>query len=94
MESKTPNWAYAMLGLTIIFFPLALLWLLVKEKVVRGYVEINVQSSPMSYLTQVPVRSLDDINEIHERVYRAQQLAAAAEISPSQFATGWGGGNA
>jgi hypothetical protein len=81
-ESKIPTWAIV---LTIVFTLLCLvglLFLLVKETTVTGYAEVSVRSGNLVHMTQLPVRSQNDINNYRQLVSQAQTLAAQAVGRP------------
>jgi hypothetical protein len=81
-ENKIPTWAIV---LTIVFTLLCLvglLFLLVKETTVTGYVEVSVRSGNLVHMTQLPVRNQHDINNYRQLVSQAQTLAAQAAGRP------------
>jgi hypothetical protein len=81
-ENKIPTWAIV---LTIVFTLLCLvglLFLLVKETTVTGYVEVSVRSGNLVHMTQMPVRNQFDINNYRQLVSQAQTLAAQAAGRP------------
>jgi hypothetical protein len=73
--------------LTVIFFLvcfLGLLFLLIHEQVITGYVEVSVRTGNIYHVVQIPVSGEGDANrlrqvaEVREKVSRAQAMAAHA----------------
>ena len=77
-ESKIPGWAIVLAVLGALFFLLGLLFLLVKETVTTGSVQVMVHNDGLSHATQVFVRSPYEVAEIQQRANYARQLIAAA----------------
>lgn len=77
-ETKIPTWAIVFAILTFVLCLLGLLFLLVKETVTTGYVEVQVRSGNLFHLTQIPVSSPLHVQEIRARVGQAQSMAAQA----------------
>jgi hypothetical protein len=78
-ERKIPTWAIVLAVIFALLCLLGLLFLLVKENRTTGYVEVSVMSGTLSHVTQIPVRSEQEIAQIRQRVHQAQTLAAAAQ---------------
>jgi hypothetical protein len=78
VETKIPTWAIVMAILFALLCLLGLLFLLVKENVVRGYVEVSVHSGNVVHMTQLPVQTGTDVAFYRQQVAQAQSLAASA----------------
>jgi hypothetical protein len=79
-ERKTPGWAIVVAILLAIFTALiGLLFLLVKETVTVGSVQVTVHNDGLSHATQVFVRSPYEVGEIQQRANYARQLIAVAQ---------------
>jgi hypothetical protein len=78
-QSKIPTWALVVAIVGAIFTCLlSLLFLLAKEHVTTGYVQVSVRSGDITHTTQVPVTSLDAVTNVRASVAHAQALAAQA----------------
>lgn len=77
-ERKRPAWAIILCILTVLFFLIGLLFLLVKKTVTTGHVEVSVRSEGLFYATQIPVSSAGQVARVRDLVNQAQTLAAAA----------------
>lgn len=77
-ESKTPTWAVvvAIIGFWLCLIPL--FFLLVKEQVTTGYVEVSVRTAGTYHKTQIPISHQDQVAQIRQMVSQAQSLAAQA----------------
>ncbi|HEX2185688.1 MAG TPA: hypothetical protein VHN78_09310, partial [Chloroflexota bacterium] len=53
-----PTWAIVLAVVFFVFCLLGLLFLLVKERRVSGYVQVSVQGPGLFYATQIPVGNL------------------------------------
>lgn len=71
-----PTWAIVMAVLFALACLLGLLFLLVKETRITGYVEVSVRSGDLFHMTQLPVHSADDVARHRHMVSYAQGLAA------------------
>lgn len=74
---KIPTWAIvlAIVG----FFCLtifSLLFLLAKETIYRGHVQVTVSNGAQQYVTYVPVQSYAQVQYVHQQVNYARSLAA------------------
>ncbi len=78
MEPYTPTWAIvlAVVGLFVVFV-LSLLFLLVKEQRVAGYLDVTVRSGSFTGMTRIPAGS-HEAAQLHQKVAYAHQLAEAA----------------
>ena len=73
-----PTWAIVMAIVFSFFFLLGLLFLLVKETRITGYVEVSVRSGQLWHMTQLPARSANDVPTYRWLVGQAQSMATAA----------------
>jgi hypothetical protein len=76
-EQKTPTWAIvvAVLGFCVLPF-FCLLFLLVKETVHKGTVQISVTNGPRQYVARLPVTEQSQVTYLHQQVNYARSLAA------------------
>lgn len=77
-QRRIPTWAIVLAVLFALFFLIGLLFLLVREEVTRGYVQVSVRSGDLNHMTQLPVTSPQDVARIRGLVAHAQALAAQA----------------
>ena len=77
-ERKTPGWAIVVAIVLAFFALLGLLFLLVKENVTVGSVQVTVHNDGLAHATQVFVRSSYEVAEIQQRANYARQLIASA----------------
>jgi len=77
-ESKIPTWAIVMAIVFAIFCLLGLFFLLVKERVTTGYVDVGVRSGDLYHRTQIPVSNEYQVSQTRALVAQAQSLAAQA----------------
>ena len=78
VESKIPAWAIVLAIIFAFLCLVGLLFLLVKEKTVSGYVEVSVRSGSIFHKTQIPVFDEVQVRQIRQLVNQAQVLAAQA----------------
>jgi hypothetical protein len=76
-EQKIPTWAIVLAIVFALACLLGLLFLLVKEEVTTGYVQVQVKSGNLQHATQVPVSSTVAVAQIRQQVSQAQSMAAA-----------------
>jgi hypothetical protein len=76
--TKIPTWAIVMAVLFALVCLLGLLFLLAKETVTTGYVEVTLHSESLVHMTQVPVTGPNDVAWYRQQVAHAQSLAAQA----------------
>ncbi len=76
--SRIPAWAIVMAIIFALLCLLGLLFLLVKEQYTTGYVEVSVQSRNLFHVSQIPVSSAYQVDQIRQQVSQAQTLTAAA----------------
>jgi hypothetical protein len=76
-EQKTPTWAIilAVLGFCVLPF-FCLLFLLVKETVYRGTVQVTVTNGPRQYVARLPVTDQAQVAHLHQQANYARSLAA------------------
>jgi hypothetical protein len=77
-EKKIPTYAIVLAIVFALLCLIGLLFLLIKEERVTGYVEVTVMSGDLQYMTQIPVSSQAQIARVRQDVAQAQSLAAAA----------------
>lgn len=77
-ESKIPSYAIVLAIVFALACLLGLLFLLIKETVTRGYVEVRVTTPTLSHVTQVPVASAADVAHVRSLVAWAQSLSQHA----------------
>ncbi|GIE81546.1 hypothetical protein Aph02nite_74960 [Actinoplanes philippinensis] len=76
-QRRTPTWARIVAFGGICFTAgLSLFLLLFKEAVAQGTVSVTVTSGQHQYVSRVPVRHEDDVNEINQQVNYIRSLAA------------------
>jgi hypothetical protein len=75
-EQKTPTWAIV---LTIVGFfcltLLSLLFLLAKETVYRGVVQVRVSNGPYVYVSRIPVTNQALVQQIYQQVNYVRSLS-------------------
>lgn len=74
-EDKIPTWAIVLAVLFFILCFLGLLFLLVKEKRISGYVEVRVQSGNFWHVTQIPVSAEGHVDYLLGQVSQIQAFA-------------------
>lgn len=76
-EQRTPRWAVvaAIVGFCVLTV-LSLLFLLVKETVHRGMVQVTVGNGRWQYVARIPVTNQYEVQQINERVNYVRSLAA------------------
>jgi hypothetical protein len=76
-EQKTPTWAIvaAVLGFCVLAF-FSLLFLLVKQTVYRGTVQVTVTNGQRQYVARIPVTTQEQVQQIHHQVNYVRSLAA------------------
>ncbi|GAB3986726.1 hypothetical protein GCM10027615_79610 [Plantactinospora veratri] len=76
-EQKTPTWAIvvAVVGFCVLTV-FSLLFLLVKETVHRGTVQVTVTNGLRQYVARIPVTDQFQVQQIHQQVNYARSLAA------------------
>ncbi len=77
-DTRIPGWAIALAIIFAFACLLGLLFLLVKERTMSGYVEVQVQSGSLIHVTQIPASDPRQIAYVRQLVAYAQSMAAAA----------------
>ena len=77
-ERKIPTWAIVLAIVFALACLLGLLFLLVKEDVTVGYVQVSVRAGDITHTTHVPVTSRLDVARVGSLVQQAQGLTAQA----------------
>ena len=62
----------------ILFCLLGLLFLLIKERTISGYIQVTVQGNGFHHSTLIPATSPDSVVSVNQMVNYARSLAAAA----------------
>ncbi|MDH6181130.1 hypothetical protein M2152_001312 [Microbacteriaceae bacterium SG_E_30_P1] len=78
-ETRTPTWAIVLAILGAFFFLLGLFFLLVKETVTSGFVQVTVIGERLTHTVAIPVTHHAAVVDVYNRVNYARQLVAAAE---------------
>jgi hypothetical protein len=73
---KIPTWAIVMAIIFAAFCLFGLLFLLVKEEVASGYVEVQVQQGQFVHVTHIPVRSRAQVDHLMMQVGQVQAFAS------------------
>jgi hypothetical protein len=76
-EQKTPTWAIiaAIAGFCVLTF-LSLLFLLVKQTVYRGTVQVTVTNGTRQYVARIPITDQGQVTYVHQQVNYVRSLAA------------------
>lgn len=82
VQRKTPTWAIVLAIVGALFFLIGLLFLLVREDVVTGYVMVTVEGNGRRHVSQVPVYNAMMRNDVMSKVAYAQTLVASARTQP------------
>lgn len=75
-ERKIPSWAIALA--VVLFFcvgPLSLLFLLVKEQLFGGHVQVSVTNGGQQYVAYIPVHGLAQVQYVHQQVAYVRSLS-------------------
>ncbi len=75
---EIPTWAIICAVVFFLLCFLGLLFLLVKETVTKGSVQVSVSAPGFAHTTQIPVSALAQVADINARVNYARTLAVAA----------------
>lgn len=75
---KTPSWAIVVAIVFALFFLIGLLFLLVKEESLSGYVMVTVEAQGRRHASMVPVASAMARTDIMQRIGYVQTLSANA----------------
>jgi hypothetical protein len=71
---KIPTYAIVLAIVFAIACLIGLLFLLIKEHKLEGFVEVDVQGPNLFYATQIPVSNLNEVVDIEQRVNYARGL--------------------
>lgn len=77
-ETKIPTWAIVLAIIGAFFFLLGLFFLLARETVTTGSLQVSVQKDDLAYATQIPAANASVAQDVHARVNYARQLIAAS----------------
>lgn len=77
-ETKIPTWAIVLAIIGAFFFLLGLLFLLARETVTTGSLQVSVQKDGLVFATQIPAANAQVAQDVHARVNYARQLIGAA----------------
>jgi hypothetical protein len=81
-ETKIPPYAIVLAIIFALACLIGLLFLLIKQTVISGYVEVSVRSGSLAHVTQIPVSTEGTVRQVRQQVSQAQSLAAQApEVS-------------
>lgn len=83
-KQTTPAWAIVLAIIFFLFCLLGLLFLLAKETMVSGWVEVTVSGPGLHYATRIPVNSMIAIGYVHDQVNYAQSMAAGGGPGPAR----------
>jgi hypothetical protein len=77
-DTAIPAWAIVLAILFFVFCLLGLLFLLVKEKRVSGWMQVTVQGPELLHTTQIPISSAAQSADVHARVSYARTISFGA----------------
>jgi hypothetical protein len=75
-ESKIPAYAIVLAIIFALLCLIGLLFLLIKDTVTSGYVEVSVQAGKIYHKTQIPISNPQQVAHIRKLVSIAQEMAA------------------
>lgn len=75
---KHPWWTIL---LAVLLFPIGLLFLLVTNEEIYGYMEVKVRGTGLAYTSQVPIVGPSAAQTIRQQVAQAESMAAAMDSS-------------
>jgi hypothetical protein len=78
-EQGIPTWAIVLAVIFFLFCFLGLLFLLVKEDRITGWLQVTVQAPGFVHTTQIPAYNPATVADVHARVNYARSLTAAAQ---------------
>ena len=76
IETKIPTYAIVLAIVFAVFCLIGLLFLLLKERTVTGYVEVTVRSGQLLHVTQIPISDEPQVDQVRQSVHQAQAMAA------------------
>jgi len=79
-----PTWAIVCAIVFALACLLGLLFLLVKETVIKGTLQVTVHGSGLVYTTQIPIATAEQVADFNARVYYARTLSSAIPPPPAQ----------
>jgi hypothetical protein len=77
ISEKIPTYAIVLAVIFALACLLGLLFLLIKERTLQGFVQVSVQGPGVCYATQVPVGTDAEVNDIESRVNYVRSLVSA-----------------
>jgi hypothetical protein len=77
ISEKIPTYAIVLAVIFALACLLGLLFLLIKERTLQGFVQVSVQGPGVYYATQVPVGTDAEVNDIESRVNYVRSLVSA-----------------
>ena len=80
-ETKIPTVSIVLAIVFALFCLIGLLFLLMKEKVTSGYVEISVRVGDIFHKTQIPVNSQSRIDDLRRLFNTVQSMSANARLT-------------
>jgi len=75
-STRIPPWAIILAIVFALACLLGLLFLLVKEQVTSGYVQVTVRSGDLLHSTQIPISQPSQVQNVRQLVAEAQSMAA------------------
>ncbi|CAD5999711.1 hypothetical protein [Agreia sp. COWG] len=78
VESRTPTWAIVLAIVGFFFFFLGLLFLLVKDQVATGYVQVTARNGALLHTCNIPVHNAATAPDVMGRVQYARHLISLA----------------
>ena len=79
-----PTWAIVCAIVFALACLLGLLFLLVKETVINGTLQVTVHGSGLVYTTQIPIATAEQVADVNARVNYARTLSSAIPPPPAQ----------
>ena len=76
-QTRIPQWAIICAVAFAIFCLLGLFFLLAKETVMSGYVEVTVRQGQFFHVTQLPAANYGQVAYVHQLVAYAQSVSGA-----------------
>jgi hypothetical protein len=77
-DTRIPPYAIVLAVVFALLCLLGLLFLLIKEPVTTGYVQVSVRTGSLTHMTQIPVSDPQQVMWIRQQVAQAQTLASRA----------------
>ncbi len=77
-STRIPPYAIVLAVVFAVFCLLGLLFLLINETVITGYVNVSVRSGNLSHTTQIPVYNAQTVAGVRAATAHAQSMAALA----------------